>query len=279
VSRYDKLGWGRQKRYSRRVRNWSAILAAVGLAVVPPALASTIRDDTPDSDYTSLGAEARYAASGYVVANTEFGSGTLIAPDWILTAAHVVVGSSASEVTFGQGAADSIINNVLQPGPDSVASVVIESGYDGNGPAQGNDLALLQLSSPITQIVPALFYNASLGTPIGQVGTSVGYGKTGTGLTGATLPAGTRRGIQNSIDAFGDSVTVGGTPQDPIGYDFTSDPNGANVSSNMLLTDFDDPATPPNPNLNIMGGDAPLPLEGATAGGIAAAGFSSQLAV
>jgi autotransporter-associated beta strand protein len=193
------------------------------------------------------------------------GSGTLIAPDWILTAARNVTLNtsgtpqiaSASAVDFGQGTA------YQTPGTSAVSQIAIESGWDNNL-ALGNDLALLQLSTPITSIAPPSLYTSSLGTEIGQTATIIGYGYTGTGMTGETAGTiGTRRGIQNTIDAFGGSTTTGGPPADQL-YSFSG------ISSNLMLTDFDEPGVP---SASLMGIDTPLPLEGASVAGDSGGGL------
>jgi len=219
--------------------------------------------------YTALSAESQYAASGYVDVLTgesesgplyNFLSGTLIAPDWVLTAAHgVTVNESgpaypASVITFGQG------TDFALPAADSVSQVIVEDGYDGDFYA-GDDLALLQLSTPITTVAPAQLYRSNRATLLGQTATVIGYGYSGTGLTGDTGPIGTRRGMQNVIDTFGGDTVQGGTAGDPMTYDLTG------FSNNTFFTDFDAPETASWQNTNIMGSPSPLPLEGATAPG------------
>ncbi|MGA2230751.1 MAG: autotransporter-associated beta strand repeat-containing protein [Tepidisphaeraceae bacterium] len=254
-------GWG-----------WSTLIAAACCAAPRLSDASTIRDDTPDSDYTSFSAQSQYASSGFIdviLSSGEiFGSATLVAPDWVLTAAHVVTQDNgvgvaapafpAAEVSFGQGAS----TTPFVTGPDSVASIAVESGWDYNL-SNGNDLALVQLASPITNVAPAQLYQSSFGAEIGQTATIVGYGDTGTGLTGATGGPGTRRAIQNVIDAFGGQTTTGGPPN------FTTS-NFAGLSSNVELTDFDQPN---NPSASIMGSSTPLSLEGCSAPGDSGGGL------
>jgi hypothetical protein len=139
--------------------------------------------------------------------------------------------------------------------------VIVESGFNGDL-TQGNDLALIQLSTPITTVAPAQLYLRSLGSVIGQTATAIGYGYTGNGLTGySTSTIGTPRGMQNTIDTFGGQIVQGGTSGDPAYYNLTD------FSSNIMFTDFDSPYTASWQNTNIMGSPSPLPLEGATAPG------------
>src|SRR5678816_4203921 len=64
-----------------------ALSRATAVHDAPPLPPIVIRHDRPDSAYVRLG--ARYPA---VVQIGRAGDGTLIAPDWVLTAAHVAAG-------------------------------------------------------------------------------------------------------------------------------------------------------------------------------------------
>jgi hypothetical protein len=229
-----------------------------------PARAIVDRDDVPDSQYTALSASSQYSGAGYVdilgPGVGEFGSATLIAPDWVLTAAHAVTVNEmgpafpATYVTFGQGAS----TTPFQVAPNAISQIFVDPNYNGDT-TQGSDLALLQLATPITNVTPAVLYPFAAGTELGLTTTVVGYGYTGTGLTGyqSGLGLGTRRAGTNIIDAFGGQTTTGG-PGGNSSYDFSS------FSSDVMMTDFDDPN---NPSASLMGGTTPTPMEGSTAPG------------
>jgi hypothetical protein len=86
-----------------------------------------------------------------------------------------------------------------------------------------------------------------MGSEVGRIGTLVGYGASGTGLTGAVGPTRTRRVARNVIDLNG---TAWGWPEE------------------RLITDFDSP----DGSNNAMWSPTPLALEGIGAGGDSGAG-------
>jgi hypothetical protein len=186
------------------------------------AYAGVIRNDRTDDLYQSLGASTAYDGVGQFVGTTASSgfaaSGTLIAPNWVLTAAHVV--DQATSLTFKIGG-----NSY------SASQWAYYSKWTGDL-STGYDIALVKLSSS-PGIASATRYSGS--NEIGTMGTSVGYGKTGTGLTGAVTFDGLKRGGQNVIDRF---------------YSSRND--------RILLSDFDSPT---NPNESSYGSSNPLNLE------------------
>jgi hypothetical protein len=157
---------------------------------------ATILDDVPDSNYVALGNDPAFAAVGTFSANLT-GCGTLIAPDWVLTAAHLILGAQSGTFTLGGTAY-------------SATQIITDPSWDGN-PSDGNDFALVHLSSSLTAI-PPVFYSGA--TMLGQTDTFVGYGFTGTGLTGWKTIDGQKRGFQSVVDVnnpnFGNPALVFG---------------------------------------------------------------------
>jgi hypothetical protein len=145
--------------------------------------AIVIRHDVPDASYQALANQTQFAASGRMIFNNGSGnffggSGTLIAPGWVLTAAHVADGQAPTAWRFDLGSAASRVD---------VAEVFIHPGWGASGGdiTSGFDVALMRLSVPITSVTPASISrrpNPAPGTEI----THVGFGGTGNGITGFT---------------------------------------------------------------------------------------------
>ena len=216
-----------------RVSFSSALL--VGLcALASPLIASTVRHDRNQSDYlsagdffTSVGRVDGFGTDPKTGQSFNYiASGTLIAPDWVLTAAHVV--DIAQTLSF-------TVNSTLYTADSWAAN----PSWTGDLTA-GYDLGLFHLTAAPPDITPAKIYTGT--TELNRIGTFVGYGKTGTGLTGATTFDGRKRASQNMLDAY------------------------YNSTNRIFLSDFDNP----NPYAffdNLVGSRTPLYIEGLIAPG------------
>jgi hypothetical protein len=199
-----------------------------------------IRHDVPESSYTGLAADPKYAAVGALTFG-DITAGTLISPKWVLTAGHVA--NSAGGFTFLIGGA-----SVSDPANQSITDVqhFANPAFAGSGTA-GTDMGLIRLSSSVANIVPASRYFGS--NELGNEAVWVGYGQGGVGNDPARTPKGTRRAAQNVID-------VNGT--------------AANWDPRVLLSDFDDPGNVDG--INFLGTADPQPLEGIIADGDSGSG-------
>lgn len=197
-----------------------ALICAFGILSAEPARGGLIRDDRPDADYLALAADPKYEAAGLVAG---WLGGVLIGSEWVLTAAHVAAAIPIGTATFKVGTETVIIDQAYYPST-------------WNSTTLQGDLALLHLKDAIVGVTPAQIYTGA--DEYKKIATVVGYGLTGTGITGQIAgTGGTRRAGQNGIDRYG-VIGTNGT----ITF-FTSD--GADRT--LLLWDFDSPTgTPPS---------------------------------
>jgi hypothetical protein len=164
----------------------AVLLLAVGLGAVP-AQAIVVRDAQNDSLYRTLGSSTPYESVGRFIGTTPtsgfLASGTLVAPEWVLTAAHVV--DSANNLSFSIGGQTYRVDRTI-----------VYPGWNGNL-WSGYDIGLVHLVKPVDNIEPAHLYTGS--GELNQADTVVGFGKTGTGNSGDTICGGLKRAAQNVI--------------------------------------------------------------------------------
>jgi hypothetical protein len=208
-------------------RAWAFAFTLLMAGLVPLlAAGGTIRHDVADASYTQL--SQSYASVGDILFTESGagyrGSGTLIAPDWVLTAGHIVDGS-VSTLSFR-------IGGTTYGGAEWRAHPNWTGSLNG-----GHDIGLIRLTTAVANVAPASRYTAA--SELGRTAHFVGYGNTGTGLTGfKNGTSGTRRAGANVVDAYGSA----------LGY-----------SNNILLADFDDPAN--KDRKNLLGKSSTLALE------------------
>lgn len=251
IAHADIRRWG-HVRIARRDGRWDRGIS-VGLVILfglttwalsgGVGLAGTIRDDyEDDSLYLALVAETRFDCAGMVSIGPHIGSGTLIASEYVLTAGHMV----------SDGATFTINGQVYQT--TDYWQHPLWNATDPNDPTRvvAIDIGILKLSAPV-RVSPAMLYEPSFGSEVDLDGTMVGFGYTGTGISGEILgTAGVKRAGQNTIDATG---TYWGW------------------SSDLLLVDFDSP----DYRKNWLGSRTPLDLEMGPAHGDSGCGLFVEL--
>jgi hypothetical protein len=149
---------------------------------IQSGLAITIRHDKPDSSYTNL-ANSTHPQGGLISGSGWIGSATLISPNWILTAGHVLSGNISFSTVAG------------------TRSIVEQHQHSSWG-----DIGVGKLSSPLTGIDPVPLYDLDFGVEDGQEAIVLGAGNTGTGNSGQQGgTGGTRRAAETYVHANANS--------------------------------------------------------------------------
>ena len=137
-----------------------------------------IRDDVPDERYVV--AESAFPA---LVGLAHEGHGVLIAPQWVVTAAHATQWHPVTEVMLN-GECVAVEQVFVHPGYKALPEVLATGEAEPllRFLASSDDIALIKLATPVSGIEPAPLYRGD-----GELGQDVmlyGKGATGNGLSG-----------------------------------------------------------------------------------------------
>lgn len=217
------------------------------------ARGTTIRNDvgiaatqTLASGYTSVGVMYMQYVDDDNDTHKYVGSGTLISSEWMLTAAHNVDIMDSMTFTIGGSTytADSWTYH--------------SSWIDKYHLDKGYDIAVVHLSSSVTNVDAATMYDGLTIDLLGETATYVGFGNTGLGSTGETADSyGTKHAVQNVLDKTLNQLS---------GY--------SNASSSVFLSDFDELG---DASESRMGSALPVVYEGLIASGDSGGGVFVEI--
>jgi hypothetical protein len=170
------------------------------LAGSSTASAIVIRHDLDDAQYRVPASELPA-----LVDMPGEGHGVLIAPRWVVTAAHAVTWQTGIEEVVINGISRDVERLVIHPGyikpPQALIDQVMATG-DATLLrvllASSDDIALLELKQPVTDVAPVALYEGD--DELGQVAKIVGKGATGNGQTGYDMHASHRTELRRAFN-------------------------------------------------------------------------------
>lgn len=153
------------------------------LAVSSVASAVVIRHDVPDTQYRIP--ESEFPALADMPGE---GHGVLIASQWIVTAAHTVPVHSTLEQVVINGQPRDVERVVMHPGYRTLPQSLIDQAMASGEAmlivvflASTDDIALVRLRQPVTDVMPVALYG---GEESGRIIKLIGKGATATGEAG-----------------------------------------------------------------------------------------------
>lgn len=204
---------------SSRRSTMTPLLALLLIAASSTAGAVVIRHDVDDAAY-------RIPASAFpaLVDMPGEGHGVLVAPQWVLTAGHVVSGPCTDVVTIN-GLPREVERVVMHPGYAKTPQSLVDDTLATGDPsrllaflAASDDIALVRLAAPVDDVAPVALYRGKDET--GKTVEIVGKGATGHGIDGQALHAPHRTELRRAFN------TVTGADARWLSYVFDAPPAG-----------------------------------------------------
>ena len=177
------------------------LLALLLLCAAPAADAIVVRHDVDDARYRVDASELPA-----LVDLPGEGHGVLVAPTWILTAAHTVAGNAPTCVTLGDACREVkrvVVHDGYRPLPDDVVQRVLakkEATEILPLLAASADIALVELAGPVEDIAPAPLFRGR--DEPGRLAKLIGKGGTGTGLEGQPVHSPHRTGLRRAFNTI-----------------------------------------------------------------------------
>jgi hypothetical protein len=177
------------------------LLALLLLCTASAADAIVVRHDVDDARYR--------VDAGELPALVDLpgeGHGVLIAPTWVLTAAHTVAGHAPTTVTLGDACRQVkrvVVHDGYRPLPDAVVQRVL-ANKDATEIlpllAASADIALVELAGPVADIAPMPLFRGR--DEQGRLAKLVGKGGTGTGLEGQPVHSPHRTELRRAFNTI-----------------------------------------------------------------------------